>query len=206
MTRILLALFVFILSAPVQAQEDVATFFKGKTLRIVVGSGVGSGYDITARTLARHMGAHIPGNPTVIVQNQPGAGGAIMTNSLRNGPFDRHGDRRAVQRHADHAAVVAAKRAVRRREAQLYRQHQPRNPGDVCLVHGAVADARRRQDRRAGDGRAGAPAATQYDYPVLLDRLPITNSRSSPVTRARRRFIWRWSAAKCRAPSPTGRR
>ena len=77
MTRTLLALFALLLSAPAHAQEDAASFFKGKTLRIVVGSGVGSGYDITARTLARHMGAHIPGNPTVIVQNQPGAGGAI---------------------------------------------------------------------------------------------------------------------------------
>jgi tripartite-type tricarboxylate transporter receptor subunit TctC len=85
----LLALFVLLLAAPAHAQEDAASFFKGKTLRIVVGSGVGSGYDITARTLARHMGAHIPGNPTIIVQNQPGAGGAIMTNSLyATGPFD----------------------------------------------------------------------------------------------------------------------
>jgi len=67
-------LLVLLFAAPAQAQEDAASFFKGKTLRIVVGSGVGSGYDITARTLARHLGAHIPGNPTVIVQNMPGAG------------------------------------------------------------------------------------------------------------------------------------
>ena len=43
------------------AQEDVAAFYKGKTMRIVVGIGVGSGYDINARLLARHMAAHIPG-------------------------------------------------------------------------------------------------------------------------------------------------
>jgi len=59
-TPIPLALLALLLCAPAHAQEDAATFFKGKTLRIVVGSGVGSGYDITARTLARHMGAHIP--------------------------------------------------------------------------------------------------------------------------------------------------
>jgi len=77
------------IGAPAYAQDDAAAFFKGKTLRIVVGSGVGSGYDITARVLARHMPAHIPGNPTIIVQNQPGAGGLTMTNSLNaNGPFD----------------------------------------------------------------------------------------------------------------------
>src|SRR5919199_1913302 len=53
------------------------------------GVGVGSGYDINARALARHLGSHIPGNPTVIVQNQPGAGSLTMTNQLYgSGPFD----------------------------------------------------------------------------------------------------------------------
>jgi tripartite-type tricarboxylate transporter receptor subunit TctC len=76
-------------SATASAQEDVAAFFKGKTLRLVVGIGVGSGYDINARLLARHMAAHIPGQPAIIVQNQPGAGSLTMTNALfNNGPFD----------------------------------------------------------------------------------------------------------------------
>src|SRR5437762_10637390 len=75
--------------APALAQQDVADFYKGKTVRIVVGVGVGSGYDINARALARHLTAHIPGNPLVIVQNQPGAGSVTMTNTLfNNGPFD----------------------------------------------------------------------------------------------------------------------
>ena len=69
--------------------EDVASFYSGKTLRIIVGIGVGSGYDINARALARHIGAHIPGHPNVIVQNQPGAGSLTMTNQLyASGPFD----------------------------------------------------------------------------------------------------------------------
>ena len=71
------------------AQDDVAAFYKGKVVRIVVGIGVGSGYDINARLLAKHMAAHIPGQPTVIVQNQPGAGSLTMTNQLyASGPFD----------------------------------------------------------------------------------------------------------------------
>src|SRR5262249_43266853 len=70
-------------------QEDVAAFFRGKTLRLIVGVGVGSGYDINARLLARHMAAHIPGQPTIIVQNQPGAGSLAMANALYcTGPFD----------------------------------------------------------------------------------------------------------------------
>jgi tripartite-type tricarboxylate transporter receptor subunit TctC len=88
MTRALLALFLFA-GSPALAQEDVAAFYKGKTIRLVVGIGVGSGYDINARLLARHMAAHVPGHPTIIVQNQPGAGSLTMTNALYNvGPFD----------------------------------------------------------------------------------------------------------------------
>ena len=72
MKKALLALSVLVAAASpaVAQQEDVAAFFKGKTLRLMVGIGVGSGYDINARLLARHMVAHIPGQPTIIVQNQ----------------------------------------------------------------------------------------------------------------------------------------
>ena len=61
-----------LLIAPAAAQ-DAAAFYKGKTVRLVVGFTPGGGYDVYARTLARHFGRHIPGNPTVVVQNMPGA-------------------------------------------------------------------------------------------------------------------------------------
>ena len=73
MRRILLALSMLLVPALAQAQDEVAEFYKGKTVRLIVGIGVGSGYDVNARALARHMGKHIPGNPNIIVQNQPGA-------------------------------------------------------------------------------------------------------------------------------------
>jgi tripartite-type tricarboxylate transporter receptor subunit TctC len=69
--------------------DDVAKFYAGKTIQLVVGIAVGSGYDVNARLLARHFANHIPGKPTIVVQNQPGAGSAIMTSQLYNaGPFD----------------------------------------------------------------------------------------------------------------------
>ena len=78
-----------VLLAPAHAEDDAAQFFKGKTVRIIVGVGVGSGYDINARLLARYLPKYIPGNPSVIVQNQPGAGSLTMTNQLyAAGPFD----------------------------------------------------------------------------------------------------------------------
>jgi len=60
--------------------QSVAQFYKGKTINIVVGSDVGGGYDLTARTVARHLARHIPGEPAIIVQNRPGAGSIIASN------------------------------------------------------------------------------------------------------------------------------
>jgi tripartite-type tricarboxylate transporter receptor subunit TctC len=76
-------------TAAATAQDKVADFYRGKQLRLVVGSAVGGGYDLYARALARHIVRHIPGNPTIIVQNLPPAGSMVMTNQLYNqGPHD----------------------------------------------------------------------------------------------------------------------
>jgi len=68
-----------LLTAPAVAQQD---FYKGKTLRFVVGYSPGGGFDIYTRAIARHINKHIPGNPTTMVQNQPGAGGLIAANTV----------------------------------------------------------------------------------------------------------------------------
>jgi tripartite-type tricarboxylate transporter receptor subunit TctC len=59
-------------------------FYKGKTIRFVVGLAPGGGYDLSARTLGRHMGKHIPGNPTIVVENMTGAGSLIAANYTAN--------------------------------------------------------------------------------------------------------------------------
>src|SRR6478735_2996922 len=71
-TRIALLVFATLamLAAPARAED----FYRGKTLTLVVGYSAGGGYDINARLMARHLGAHIPGTPTVVVVNMPGAG------------------------------------------------------------------------------------------------------------------------------------
>jgi tripartite-type tricarboxylate transporter receptor subunit TctC len=67
----------------------VADFYKGKTIRVVVGAPAGDAYDTYARLLVRHLGNHIPGNPGFVVENQPGAGGMVELNNAYNlGPFD----------------------------------------------------------------------------------------------------------------------
>jgi tripartite-type tricarboxylate transporter receptor subunit TctC len=71
--------------AGARAQSNaVADFYRGKTVTIIVGYGAGGGYDLYARTLARHMGRHLPGNPNFIVQNITGAGSVNAANNLYN--------------------------------------------------------------------------------------------------------------------------
>src|SRR5262244_4302057 len=60
------------------------SFFEGKTVTLFAGSSAGGGTDITARLIARHLERHIPGKPTVLVVNKPGAGGMIAANELYN--------------------------------------------------------------------------------------------------------------------------
>ena len=69
--------------AMAQAQS-VESFYKGKQITLLVGSGAGGGYDVYARTFARHFGKHIPGQPAVVVKNMPAAGGMAAANTLYN--------------------------------------------------------------------------------------------------------------------------
>src|SRR5918992_1771149 len=64
---------------PACAQEP---FYEGKTIRLIVGLAPGGGYDLYSRVIARHLGKHIPGNPTVIVENMTGAGSVIAANYM----------------------------------------------------------------------------------------------------------------------------
>ncbi len=69
--------------------ESAADFYRGKTVTVIVGTSSGGSYDTTARVVARHYGAHIPGEPTVVVQNRPGASSRVAANWLYNaGPRD----------------------------------------------------------------------------------------------------------------------
>jgi tripartite-type tricarboxylate transporter receptor subunit TctC len=76
-------------AAPVAAQ-GVADFYKDKTIAIVMGTGPGGSFDLYGRTIAEHLSRHIPGNPTIIVEHMPGAGGVIAGNHIY-GPAPQDG-------------------------------------------------------------------------------------------------------------------
>jgi tripartite-type tricarboxylate transporter receptor subunit TctC len=76
---------VVTLSAPGNARSDpAADFFAGKQISLLIGTTAGGGYDLYARALARHMGRHIPGRPSLVAKNMPGAGGLNLANYLYN--------------------------------------------------------------------------------------------------------------------------
>ena len=80
-----LVLALVLLMTPVSARaQTVAEFYRGKTVNVYIGVGVGGEYDLQARLVARHIGKHIPGKPTVVPQNMTGAGGLRMINYLYN--------------------------------------------------------------------------------------------------------------------------
>ncbi|MBX9757690.1 MAG: hypothetical protein K2Y29_02865 [Beijerinckiaceae bacterium] len=76
-------------TAAALAQQGVEDFYKGRTVSIVMGTGPGGSYDLYGRLVANHFGKHIPGNPTMIVEHMPGAGGATAANFMFGpGPQD----------------------------------------------------------------------------------------------------------------------
>ena len=72
------------LSAPALGAESVEGFYRGKNIRLLIGATAGGGYDLVGRTVAERLGAHIPGNPRVTVENMPAASSLVMSNYLYN--------------------------------------------------------------------------------------------------------------------------
>ena len=142
----------------------MADFYKGKRITLVVSYGTGGGYDVYARILARYMSKYIPGNPSIVVQNMPGAGSLRGANFLYNvapkdgttfGTFARNmpllGLIKTVQNvqfdpakftwlgssssYADDAYLL-----VVRRDARVHSVEEARRPGGTPLVLGSTAE------------------------------------------------------------------
>jgi len=81
----MIALAGLCLHAPAaRAQEDIAAFYRNKTVTIVVGSSPGGGYDLYGRLISRHMSRSLPGAPNFVVSNMPGAGGNVAAAHIAN--------------------------------------------------------------------------------------------------------------------------
>jgi tripartite-type tricarboxylate transporter receptor subunit TctC len=168
MKRAILALALLsIVPPPARAQADVAEFYKGKTVRLIVGVGVGTGYDVNARALARHLGKHIPGNPQIIVQNQPGAGSLTMTNQMyAAGPFD--GTVIGASFNGLPTAPLLQPGGVRFESAKInWVGSTNRETQTMYVWH--TAPMRAIEDLKTTEMIVGAqaPGSTQHDFPML---------------------------------------
>lgn len=170
---------------PVRAQEDVAEFYKGKTVRLIVGIGVGSGYDVNARALARHLSKHIPGNPNIIVQNQPGAGSLTMTNQMyAAGPFD--GTVIGASFNGLPTAPLLQPNGVRFESGKInWIGSTNRETQTMYVWHTAPMQSLEDLKTKEMIVGAQAPGSTQFDYPMLgralfdLKFKPVTGYKST---------------------------
>ena len=100
-----------------------------RTVNLIVGYSAGGGYDTYARMLARHLGKHIPGNPSIVVQNMPGAGSLKLANYLYNvAPKDGTTIGTFSRGMAMEPLIGGSERSVRRDEVHLARQRHRTRP------------------------------------------------------------------------------
>src|SRR5690349_8591072 len=66
------------------AAQPAGDFYRGKTINLLVGSGEGGGFDLSARLVAQFLGRYLPGSPTIVVQNMPGASGLRVAEFMFN--------------------------------------------------------------------------------------------------------------------------
>jgi tripartite-type tricarboxylate transporter receptor subunit TctC len=167
------------IASPAHAQ-DVASFYAGKQVRFIVGSAAGGTYDLLARIVARHMGAHIPGNPTIIVQNQPTAGGIAMTNELYAlGPKD--GTVIGVPLNGIPAAPLLQPQAARFDSAKLIWLGSTHSEPYVAYVwHTAPVQSLDEVETRELVVGATTPGTTMDDFPMLTNAVLGTKFKIVP--------------------------
>ena len=143
------------IASPATAQQSVADFYKGKTIALLLGTGPGGSYDLYARIFAEHLGKHIPGNPTIVVEHMPGAGGVTAGNHLF-GPGPQDGTKILLSPRDHHVGGARSEggRALPVGEIQLDR-HLRRDRAHA----GALARGRRR--RASPISRSPAPSSAR---------------------------------------------
>lgn len=154
-----------------RAQDNPARFYQGKTITIGVGAAAGGGLDTYARLLARHLGKHVPGTPSVVVSNMPGAGGQVVARHLYA----------SAPRDGTHLATFFPSVLI---DPLLVSGPRPIDPGrfnyvgnarvevSVCMLRRDAAVSKL-PDLRTTEVVIGAtsPGSQVVDYPIVESRL-----------------------------------
>lgn len=159
------------LVATAGAPDPVASFYQGKTVTVLVGYGPGGTFDLYARVLARHIGRHIPGKPTTIVQNMPGAGGLVLANHLYN-VAPRDGTAFGIFTSNLVIEQLAGSQGIRFDAARFSWIGSITEETYVCLVRADVP-VKRIEDARTVTVKMGAagPGSDSHVFPILMNRL-----------------------------------
>ena len=166
--RLAVALIAALAAAPAFAQ-----YYAGKTVTIVVGYKTGGGYDATARLLARHLPKHIPGKPTVIVQNMPGANSIIAANHVYN-VVKPDGLAIATFNRNLPIAQLTGVQGVKFDMTKFAWIGSAASESTILAIRADLPyksfEDLRRADREIVIGATG-PGANTYDFPLLLKEL-----------------------------------
>jgi len=149
--------------------ESVADFYKNQTVTLYIGLEAGGGYDLYGRLLARHLGHHIPGNPTIIPKNKTGAGGMVLANALYN-VESRDGTVLAVLNQTAAIAQRLDYPGVKYEAAKFNWLGRMATGYEVVAVWSAsgiktIDDAKKREVVMGATGASGTSAI----YPLLLN-------------------------------------
>ena len=157
--------------APQSALQPAPNALAGKTFRMIIGFGVGGGYDLWARTVAQHMGAHLPGNPTLIPQNMPAGGSIAAANFLyevapKDGPVFG-----LIGRDAPLAPITGASGA-RFDPTKMSWLGTPTKETNICIAYhtAAVKSVQDLYDKELVMGDVGPGSGTRA-YPKALAAL-----------------------------------
>lgn len=151
--------------------EAPSPFYAHKTIQLVVSFGAGGGYDLWARALARHMSKYIPGDPSIVVENMPGAGGFIAANYLYN-QAPRDGTSFGLVAREAILGPLTDATGARFDPTQMGWLGSPTIETSVCIANrsAGVTSARQLQDHALSMGDTGSGSGT-YAYPRVIARL-----------------------------------
>jgi tripartite-type tricarboxylate transporter receptor subunit TctC len=155
-------------------QDQVAQFYKGRQITMIVGSSAGGGFDLYARLVARHLPKHVPGNPSVVVTNMPGAGSNTAATHLFNAATKDGTQIGALQNSAVMDALFDASlgggRRLRHDATKFVHVGSATTDHYVCIAR-ADAPVKSFKDVLTQELLIGAsqPGTSTRDYPAMLN-------------------------------------
>src|SRR5215471_12201746 len=187
------------LSASIAFAQAVADFYRGKSIELDINTSVGGGYDLYARMVARHMGKHIPGNPTILPKNMEGGGGMRLANWLYN-VASKDGTVLGALARATAFEPLLGNKSAQYDGTKFNYLGSANDEVSVCVAWytSGVKTFEDAQQMQLAVGSAGVADDT-YQYPALLNHMFGAKFKMILGYPGGNEINSRWSAEKCKA-------